>query len=137
MMNHNEKRMNNERQIQALTRGEEEVMRILWQLGDAVVNGIIDRMPEPRPKYTTVATFLKILETKGFVAHTAEGKSHRYYPLVDRETYARSVMSSMLTSYFDGSLVQLVSFFSRHEKISAAEQEEILEIVRNAKKSKS
>ena len=50
--------MNNERQIQALTRGEEEVMRILWQLGDAVVNGIIDRMPEPRPKYTTgAATF--------------------------------------------------------------------------------
>ena len=46
-------------------------------------------------------------------------------------------MSSMLTSYFDGSLVQLVSFFSRHEKISAAEQEEILEIVRNAKKSKT
>ena len=46
----------------------------------------------PHPKYTTVATFLKILENKGFVGHTPEGKSHRYYPLVDREQYARGVM---------------------------------------------
>ena len=65
---------------------------------------------EPRPKYTTVATFLKILENKGFVGHTPEGKSHRYYPLVGREQYARGVMSSVLTSYFDGSLARMVSF---------------------------
>ena len=125
------------RQTQELTRGEEEIMQILWQLGDAVVNEIIECMPEPRPKYTTVATFLKILENKRFVAHTTEGKSHRFHPLVDRELYARDRMSSMLTSYFDGSLSQLVSFFSRHEKISAAEQAEILEIMRNARKSQS
>lgn len=62
-----------------LTRGEEEIMQILWRLGDAVVNEIIAQTKEPRPKYTTVATFLKILENKGFVNHTPEGKSHRYY----------------------------------------------------------
>ena len=129
--------MQHERTIPELTRGEEEIMQIIWQLGDAVVNEIIERMEEPRPKYTTVATFLKILENKGFLTHTSEGKSHRYYPLVDRESYARGVMSSMLTSYFDGSLAQLVSFFSRHEKISTDEQAEILEIIRNAKKSQS
>lgn len=129
--------MQHERTIPELTRGEEEIMQIIWQLGDAVVNEIIERMEEPRPKYTTVATFLKILENKGFLTHTSEGKSHRYYPLVDREYYARGVMSSMLTSYFDGSLAQLVSFFSRHEKISTDEQAEILEIIRNAKKSQS
>lgn len=129
--------MQHERTIPELTRGEEEIMQIIWQLGDAVVNEIIERMEEPRPKYTTVATFLKILENKGFLTHTSEGKSHRYYPLVDRESYARGVMSSMLTSYFDGSLAQLVSFFSRHEKISSDEQAEILEIIRNAKKSQS
>ena len=94
-------------------------MQILWRLGDAVVNDIIARTDEPHPKYTTVATFLKILENKGFVSHTAEGKSHRYFPLIGREEYARGVMSSMLSSYFDGSLAQLVSFFSRHENISS------------------
>ena len=125
--------MKQERPIPELTRGEEEIMRIIWQLGDAVVSEIIDRTAEPRPKYTTVATFLKILENKGFLTHKAEGKSHRYYPLVDRERYARGVMSSMLSSYFDGSLAQLVSFFSRHEAIPTDEQAEILEIIRKAK----
>ncbi|MDE6375412.1 MAG: BlaI/MecI/CopY family transcriptional regulator, partial [Alistipes sp.] len=67
--------MQHERTIPELTRGEEEIMQIIWQLGDAVVNEIIERMEEPRPKYTTVATFLKILENKGFLTHTSEGKS--------------------------------------------------------------
>lgn len=122
-----------EKKSTELTRGEEEIMQILWRLGDAVVNEIIAQTEEPRPKYTTVATFLKILENKGFVGHTPEGKSHRYYPLVGREQYARGVMSSVLTSYFDGSLARMVSFFSRNEDISVKEMDEILEIMRNAK----
>lgn len=124
----------NEKQPTALTRGEEEIMQILWRLGNAVVNDIIALTEEPHPKYTTVATFLKILENKGFVHHTSEGKSHRYWPAVSKEEYARSVMSTMLDSYFDGSLVQLVSFFSRHEQLSAREMDEILEIMRQAGK---
>lgn len=123
-----------DKNITELTRGEEEIMQILWRLGNAVVNDIIAETDEPHPKYTTVATFLKILENKGFVSHRSEGKSHRYYPLVGREEYARGVMSSMLTNYFDGSLAQLVSFFSRHENIPAREMDEIREIIRNAKK---
>ena len=84
-----------DKKLTELTRGEEEIMQILWRLGDAVVNEIIAQTKEPRPKYTTVATFLKILENKGFVNHTPEGKSHRYYPAVSREEYARGVMSSV------------------------------------------
>lgn len=123
-----------DKNITELTRGEEEIMQILWQLGNGVVNEIIARTEEPHPKYTTVATFLKILENKGFVRHEAEGKSHRYYPVISREEYTRGVMSSMLTTYFDGSLAQLVSFFSQHEQISTGEMEEILKIMRQAKK---
>lgn len=123
-----------QKQLTELTRGEEEIMQILWRLGDGVVNEIIARTKEPHPKYTTVATFLKILENKGFVGHTPEGKSHRYHPLVSREDYARGVMSSVLSSYFDGSLAQMVSFFSRHEDISVKEMDEILAIMQNARK---
>ena len=123
-----------DKKLTELPRGEEEIMQILWRLGDVVVNEIIAQTKEPRPKYTTVATFLKILENKGFVNHTPEGKSHRYYPAVSREEYARGVMSSVLSSYFDGSLAQMVSFFSRHEDISVTEMEEILQIMQNARK---
>lgn len=126
-MKTNDKRME-------LTRGEEEIMQILWRLGDAVVNEIIALTDEPHPKYTTVATFLKILENKGFVRHETQGKSHRYYPTIGREEYARGVMTSMLSSYFGGSLSQLVSFFTQHEQIPTGEMEEILEIMRRARK---
>ena len=64
-----------EKKSTELTRGEEEIMQILWRLGDAVVNEIIAQTEEPRPKYTTVATFLKILENKGFVGHTPKAKA--------------------------------------------------------------
>ena len=81
--------------ITELTRGEEEIMQILWRLGDAVVNDIIARTDEPHPKYTTVATFLKILEHKGFVRHTAAGKSPRYIPQIGREEYERLLRSDL------------------------------------------
>lgn len=60
------------------------------------------------------------------MAHTSEGRSHRYRPLVGREEYARRVTSTVLSNYFGGSLVQLVSFFSRHERIAPEELEAIL-----------
>ena len=81
-----------------------------------------------------VATFLKILENKGFVGHTTEGKSHRYYPILAKEDYAQTVMSSMLSNYFDGSLSQMLSFFSERENISVEEMDGILEIFRRTKK---
>ena len=103
------------KKILELTRGEEEVMQILWSIGSGFINDIIARMEEPKPKYTTVATFVKILENKGFVRHEAVGKSHRYFPLVSKEDYAGNKMRSMLSNYFDGSLSQMVSFFSQKE----------------------
>lgn len=122
------------KKILELTRGEEEVMHILWSIGSGVVNDIIARMEEPKPKYTTVATFIKILENKGFVRHEAMGKSHRYFPLVSKEDYAGNKMRSMLSNYFDGSLSQMVSFFSQKENISVKEMDEILEIVEKIKR---
>lgn len=76
----------------------------------------------------------KSSKTKVSSTTRPEGKSHRYYPAVSREEYARGVMSSVLSSYFDGSLAQMVSFFSRHEDISVTEMEEILQIMQNARK---
>lgn len=118
-----------------LTKGEEEVMQVLWELGKGTVNDIIARMPDPKPKYTTVATFIKILENKEFVYHEAVGKGFVYYPAVAKDEYARTVVGNMLASYFGGSMSNMVSFFSRQEKISMRELDEIMEIVEKARKS--
>ena len=50
--------------IEPLTDGEERIMQMLWSLGEGTVNDILAVIPEPKPKYTTVATFIKILEIK-------------------------------------------------------------------------
>lgn len=117
-----------------LTRGEEEIMQILWRLGSGFVNDIIAETDEPKPKYTTVATFIKILENKCFVGYEIFGKSHRYYPIISKDEYARNKMSNMMSTYFDDSLVRMVAFFSEHEDISMQEMNEILAIMRNTKK---
>lgn len=116
-----------------LTKGEEEVMQILWNLGNATVNEIIEQMREPKPKYTTVATFIKILETKGFIDHEVAGRGFRYFPVLAREMYAGNVMNSVIANYFNGSLSQMVSFFSQTENISVSEMDEILELVQKLK----
>ncbi len=122
------------RRKQDLTRGEEEVMQVLWELGKGTVNDIIGRMPDPKPKYTTVATFIRILENKEFVRHETVGKGFVYHPAVAKEEYARTVVGNMLASYFDGSMSNMVSFFSRQEDISARELDEIMDIVEKARK---
>lgn len=119
---------------QSLTKGEEEIMQHLWQLGKATVNEIIAAMPEPKPKYTTVATFIKILENKEFVRHEQLGKGYVYYPAIEKEDYAQTVLSGMLATYFGGSVSGLVSFFSERESISTREMDEILDIIDRAKK---
>ena len=111
-----------------LTKGEEDVMKILWMLGKGTVNDILEHCDEPKPKYTTVATFLKLLEDKGFAGHTSTGKSNMYYPVVEQKEYAGSVAGNMLDSFFGGSLVQMLSFFSSEKKLSSKEKQELLKL---------
>lgn len=126
--------MKSAKDIQELTKGEEEVMQILWDIGSGTINDIIARTKEPKPKYTTIATFVKILENKGFVAHKAQGKGFIYSPKVERDAYASRHLSSMLSTYFGGSLSQLVNFFTEREQISSSEMEQILDIMKRAKR---
>ena len=118
---------------QELTRAELEIMQVFWRQGACVVHAILDALEEPKPAYNTVSTIVRILEKKGYVGHKAYGKTYEYYPLVPKEEYAKTVVSSILNSYFDGSLAQMVSFFSRREDLSIQETEQILAIIRQAR----
>jgi predicted transcriptional regulator len=118
---------------QELTRAELEIMQILWQKGRALVHDILDQMPEPRPAYNTVSTIVRILEKKGFVGHTAYGKTHEYYPLVGREEYTEGYMTGVLGNFFDSSLVQMMSFFAQRENVSTEEFDQIIGMLQQAK----
>jgi predicted transcriptional regulator len=117
---------------QELTRAELEVMQIIWQKGRVLIHGILDGMPEPRPAYNTVSTIVRILEQKGFVTHTAYGRTHEYYPLVGREEYTESYMNGVLGNFFEGSLVQMMSFFTSRENVSTKELDKIIGLLEEA-----
>lgn len=112
----------------SLTKGEEEVMKVLWNIGKGTVNDILARMDEPKPKYTTVATFLKLLEDKKFAGHVQKGKVNTYFPLVEEMEYAGTVTQRVLDSFFGGSLLRMVSYFGNDRKMTVREKEELLKL---------
>ena len=115
---------------QELTRAELEIMQILWDRGSGFVNDILEALPEPKPAYNTVSTVVRILEKKGFVDHKAYGKSHEYYPIVDRDRYTQGFMSSVLNNFFGGSASRMVSFLSSNRSISMEEADEIMKLLK-------
>jgi len=115
--------------MKELTKAEEQVMQILWDIEKGFVNDIIDRLPDPKPAYNTISTIVRILETKGFVEHKAYGKSHEYIPVVSKEKYTNAFFGGFLNRYFSNSFKQLVSFFSKGNKMTIREMEEIMNIL--------
>lgn len=115
--------------MKELTKAEEELMHVLWDLGKGFVKDIIARLPEPQPKYTTVSTVIRILEEKGFVGHTAYGNTHEYFPIISREAYSEHATKNVMKKYFGGSLKRLVSFFVDKNDVSDKELEEIQKII--------
>lgn len=115
-----------------LTKAELEIMQILWGRKEAFAAEVLEDMPKPKPAYNTVSTVLRVLERKGVVAHKAFGKSHRYYPLIEREDYTHTFMKSVMNSFFGNSLPQMVSFFCQREQLTDKEREELIRIARSA-----
>ena len=118
---------------QELTKAELEIMQILWTIERGFVNDVLAELPDPKPAYNTVSTIIRILEKKGFVAHRSFGKSHEYYPLVDRNSYTQSFMVSVLDNFFGGAASQMVSFLSSNRSISLEETAEIIEMLNKEK----
>lgn len=114
---------------QELTPAELEIMQILWDCESAFVNDILAELPDPKPAYNTVSTIVRILEQKGYLAHKAYGRSHEYYPIIDRESYTKDFMVNVLNNFFGGSASRMVSFLSSNKSISLEETDEILKLL--------
>jgi BlaI family transcriptional regulator, penicillinase repressor len=115
--------------MRELTKAEEQIMQILWEMKSGFAREIRERFREPRPAITTVSTILRILQDKGFVRHKAYGKSHQYYPVIEKRIYTRVIMQSILLKYFGNSLRQMVSFFSQEKGLTMSELEELKRII--------
>ena len=116
--------------MKELTKAEEQVMQILWELEKGFVKDIVDRFSGPKPAYNTVSTIIRILEQKGFVGHTAYGKTYEYFPLVSKKEYTSSYMKNFISNYFSGSFREMVSFFAREDKLTVKELNELMREVK-------
>ena len=120
-------------EIKELTRAEEQIMQVLWQLNKAYVKDVIEVLPKPKPAYNTVSTIIRILETKGFIDHKAHGKSHEYFPAISKEEYQNFATDKLMSGYFDNSVKGVLSYFVKKEKIDLREADEIMKLIEKLK----
>ncbi len=111
--------------MKSLTKAEEEIMIILWDIKIGFVNEVLEKLSNPKPAYNTVSTIIRILEKKGFVAHETHGRSHKYYPIISKETYRKRYFSNFLGNYFENSTQQFASFFASGQDVSLKDLEAI------------
>ena len=119
--------------MQKLTNKEEKIMHIIKKHKKAFVKEVMAEITEDQPHYNTLSTIVRNLEEKGFVAHNAFGNTHQYYPIVPIEEYRKKFMNTAIDNYFNSSYKNMVSFFAKEDKISAAELREILAMIENQK----
>jgi len=117
--------------MKELTKAEEQVMQVLWQIEKGFVNDILEHYGEPKPAYNTVSTIVRILEKKGFVAHNSYGKTHQYYSLISKKEYAQKFFKGFMKSYFSNSYQKLASFLTNDKSISIEELEEMKKLMEN------
>lgn len=123
--------------IQPLTKAEEQVMQVLWELGKGFVKDVIEKMPgKSKPAYNTVSTVIRILERKGFIGHNDYGKTYEYFPLISKQQYTKHFMGNFMRNYFSNSYKHLVSFFTNENNLSLHELEELKKIMNKEIKKK-
>jgi predicted transcriptional regulator len=117
-----------------LTQRELDIMSVLWELGEATVNEIRDRV-DPDLAYTSVSTMVRMLEMKGYVSHRrGEGKTHVYYPVIDSQAAGESALGRVLDKIYGGSPIKLLAHLVEQNKLSEKELERMRELLKRPKK---
>ena len=127
--------------MRKLTKAEEEIMQVLWDLKDGAVGDIRTRLAEKAggkmPAHSTISTMMKILGEKGFVSHKAYGRTFVYRPALSKEEYSQQSLHTLMRDYFGGSANRLVSFLVKERDLSVEELNELIERLEEPQKPKS
>ena len=118
--------------MKELTKGEEQVMQVIWSIGQGFANEIMAAFPEPKPAYNTMLTVIKILENKGFVKHETFCRANRYSAAISKEEYSQHFLGSVVERYFNNSYLDLVSAFAKKENFSLEELEALKKVIDEA-----
>jgi len=120
--------------MKRLTKAEEEIMQIIWQLERCLVSDIIKELDKAKASgetkktpHSTISSIVRILETKGFVNHKAYGRTYEYFPVISKTDYSKQSLKKLVSNYFGGSMNELVSFLVKEENLDVKELTDMLD----------
>jgi predicted transcriptional regulator len=109
---------------------ELEVMKVVWKLGRATVNDVLDNI-DRKLAYTTVATTMKSLEKKGVLSHQVDGRTFVYQPLVQETEITHTMLNDLLERLFDNSAEKLVNTLLEVRETSPDEYNRLQALINN------
>ncbi|SMC34903.1 BlaI/MecI/CopY family transcriptional regulator [Cellulophaga tyrosinoxydans] len=112
-----------------LSKSEEELMNILWKQKTAFMKDLLEAYDDPKPATTTIATLLKRMADKGFVAYKSFGRSREYYPLVKKKDYFSKHVNGLIKNFFNDSASQFASFFTQETELTKEELEDLKALI--------
>ncbi len=107
-----------------LGRRELSIMNVVWELGQATVRDVVERLPADLA-YTTVLTMMRHLEKKGYLTHEAVGKQYVYRPTVAREDVQRTTVAQLTERLFGGAATELISTVLQTQELTDEEVREL------------
>jgi predicted transcriptional regulator len=119
-----------------LSKSEEELMNHLWKLEKGFMKDLLDAYADPKPATTTIATLLKRMTDKGFIAYNVYGKSREYFPLVKKKDYFSNHVNGLIKNFFNDSASQFASFFTKETNLTKEELEDLKSIIDQEIKNK-
>jgi predicted transcriptional regulator len=119
-----------------LTQRELDIMSVLWDLGEATVTEVRDRV-DPNLAYTSISSMIRTLEMKGYVSHRrGEGKTHVYFPAIDPETAGESALGRVLDKIYGGSPIKLLAHLMERHRVSDKELARMRELLKRPTKKR-
>ena len=121
----------------ALTRREREIMDVLYRLGRATANEVMEQL-SGEPNYSTVRTQLRVLETKGHVRHEEHGLRYIYIPTAPRHSVRQSALKHLIETFFEGSAEKMLSTLlgSEGSKLSDEDLDRLAQLIKKARKER-
>ena len=119
-----------------LTKRELDIMSVLWELGEATVSEVRDRV-DPNLAYTGISSMIRTLETKGYVSHRrGEGKTHVYFPVIEPEAAGESALGRVLDKIYGGSPIKLLAHLVDQHRLSDKELARMRDLLKRPRKGR-
>jgi len=118
--------------MKKLTKVEEEIMHIIWRLERCLVSDIIKdlesvKKDDKKIPHSTISSIVRILQEKGFVSFKAYGRTHEYFPIIEKKDYSKQSLKKLVSDYFNGSMDELVSFMVKEKDLNVKDLTELID----------